>query len=263
MFGDSKKRLIFTISTKVIDDTEKRTHNQLQCVKYKNELHKRLSEYANHCKADFCVETPEVQDYDILNVWKIKQWEKHLNNYDEVMYLDFDIVPNTDISIFEKFNFDKIITHLIPTPISRFVSSRFDLENKESFIKTLDKYHWYIKTNQVRDMLMSQIIMPKNQWMMNTGTFGGNRRIRDELKFSERLDEVRQVVDEVKEYDDRYFYNNETMLTYMIEKYNVPVENLPVHWHQLILSDTDLRICKTSSLIHVITKDFENVFKNL
>ena len=57
-----------------------------------------------------------------------------------------------------------------------------------------------------------------------------NRRVRDELKFSERLDEVKQVVDEVKDIDDRYFYNNETMLTYMIEKYNVPVENLPVHW---------------------------------
>ena len=98
---------------------------------------------------------------------------------------------------------------------------------------------------------------------MNTGTFGGSRRVRDELRFSERLDEVKQVVDEVKDIDDRYFYNNETMLTYMIERYDVPVENLPVHWHQLILNGTDLRVCKTSSLIHVITKDFENVFKNL
>lgn len=263
MYGAMKKKLIFTICTKVTDSTEKRTHNQAQFKKHEGELHRRLHRYASDCRADFCIRTPEVQDYDDLNIWKIKQWENHLNDYEEVMYLDFDIVPNTNISIFEKFNFDRLITHLIPTPLPRFTSSRFDLEDKESFVKTLDKYHWYIKTKQMKDMLMSQMIRPKNEWMMNTGTFGGSRRVRDELKFSERLDEVKQVVDEVKDIDDRYFYNNETMLTYMIEKYNVPVENLPVHWHQLILSDTDLRVCKTSSLIHVITKDFENVFKNL
>lgn len=263
MFGALKQKLIFTISTKVTDTTQKRTRNQEQFKKHECELHRRLHRYASDCRADFRIETPEVQDYDDLNIWKIKQWENHLNDYEEVMYLDFDIVPNTNVSIFEKFNFDKLITHLIPTPLTRFVYSEFDLEDKESFVKTLDKYHWYIKTKQMHDMLLSQLIRPKNEWMMNTGTFGGSRRVRDELRFSERLDEVKQVVDEVKDIDDRYFYNNETMLTYMIERYDVPVENLPVHWHQLILNGTDLRVCKTSSLIHVITKDFENVFKNL
>ena len=152
---------------------------------------------------------------------------------------------------------------MTPTPIPRFVQSRFDLEDKESFIKTLDKYHWVIKTKQYKDMVYSQLCQPKNEGLMNTGTVGGNKKVRDNLKFSDRLDEVKKVVDEIKEKDDRYFYNNETMLTYMIDKYNVPLENLPTHWHQLILSDTNLRVCKTSSLIHVINKDFEGVFNHL
>ena len=263
MSGDLKKRLIFSIGTEVSDITEKRLHNANQFKKFSSKLREGLKQYAENCNADFNLTTFTTKNYDDLNREKIKMWEKYLDDYDEVMYLDFDIIPNTNKNIFEKFNFNSLVTYMTPTPIPRFVQSRFDLEDKESFIKTLDKYHWVIKTKQYKDMMYSQLCQPKNEWMMNTGTFGGNKKVRDELRFSDRLNEVKKVVDEVKQIDDRYFYNNETMLTYMIEKYNVPLENLPTHWHQLILSDTNLKICKTSSLIHVINKDFENVFNFL
>ena len=148
MSGDLKKRLIFSIGTEVSDITEKRLHNANQFKKFSSKLREGLKQYAENCNADFNLTTFTTKNYDDLNLEKIKMWEKYLDDYDEVMYLDFDIIPNTNKNIFEKFNFNSLVTYMTPTPIPRFVQSRFDLEDKESFIKTLDKYHWVIKTKQ-------------------------------------------------------------------------------------------------------------------
>ena len=40
MFNALRKKLIFTISTKVTDTTEKRTHNQEQFKKHESQLHR-------------------------------------------------------------------------------------------------------------------------------------------------------------------------------------------------------------------------------
>ena len=98
---------------------------------------------------------------------------------------------------------------MLDTPISRFVYSKEDLDNKERFYKTLDKYHWLVKTKQYHHMLMSEMIQPKTEWMINTAVFGGNKTFRDKLKFSTRLLTNQHVIDEIKDMDNRYFYNNE------------------------------------------------------
>jgi len=82
----------------------------------------------------------------------------------------------------------------------------------------------------------------------------------NELKFSERLDHCKKLIDSIKHIDDRYFYNNEIIISFMLDRYNIPTVNLPPHWHELVLTDTvDARI-KYSYLLHVITKDFDKVF---
>lgn len=269
MCGVLKKKLIFSIYTDVNVESEfadKRNNTQKQFKAHWKKLYDYQLKYSRLCNADHFLATPSKQDYDDLNVYKIKLWEQLLDKYDAVMYLDLDVIPLTEVNIFEKFDFSKLVTYMCPTPLPKFTShiQFFEKEKDEAgFIETLDKYHWLVKTKQKNDMLLSQLIKPKYDWMMNTGTFGGSKHTRNELKFSERLDEVKSVVDEVLNIDDRYFHNNETMLTYMVEKYNLDVDNMPQHWHQLILSDDDLKSCRASSLIHVITKDFESVFKNL
>ena len=42
-------------------------------------------------------------------MYKIQKWEEFLDQYDRVLYLDLDIIPNTKINIFDKFDFDKIV----------------------------------------------------------------------------------------------------------------------------------------------------------
>ena len=274
--GEHMNDLIFSIYTSVTDTTKKRTHNQEQFKKHFTRLKNGLKNYADVCNADFKLLTPDTTDYDNLNVYKLQQWEKFCDDYDRVLYLDFDIIPNTNINIFSKFDFNKVVTHLLP--VNSF-NERIGLKTKtesttdfyvrtkskdfEKQKKELDQYHWLIKGQQKRDMMKSDGVTKWNDVIANTGTFGGSAISRNELKFSERLDHCKKLIDSIKHIDDRYFYNNEIIISFMLDRYNIPTVNLPPHWHELVLTDTvDARI-KYSYLLHVITKDFDKVFNIL
>ena len=152
MSGDSKKRLIFSIYTKVEEDkgfVSKRQNHMNQFETHFDKLKYGLKNYANICNADFKLIQPDIQHFDNLNNYKIELWENFCEDYDEVLYFDFDIIPNTTKNIFESFDFNKLVCVMLDTPISRFVYSKEDLDNKERFYKTLDKYHWLVKTNSI------------------------------------------------------------------------------------------------------------------
>lgn len=268
MSGDMKKRLIFTIYTKVEEDDgfwAKRNYVMNQFETYFDKLVGTIKKYASHCNAEFKLLSPSSQHYDDLNVYKIQQWENFCEDYDEVLFLDLDIIINTEKNIFEYYDFNKFVGVLLETPISRFVYSKEDLDNQQEFYQSLDKYHWLVKTKQYHHMLMSQFIMPKTEWMMNTAVFGGNKNFRNKLKFTERLSEHKQVIDEIKDMDDRYFYNNEIIMCYSLERYELmdEVQRLPTHWYGDVFTDSDLRLCKTHYFNHIYSKDFGPVFKIL
>ena len=268
--------LIFSIYTKITDTTKKRSHNSIQFEKHFHRLRDGLKNYAEICNADFKLLTPDSTNYDDLNIYKIEQWEKFCDEYDRVLYLDFDVIPNTNINIFEKFDFNKFITHFIPIDdFNERVGLRTKAETKQQFLirtqskeykdqlKELDEYHWLIKGLMKKDMMKADGVPLTQNVICNTGIFAGNHVARDQLKFSERIDECRKLIDSIKHIDKRYFYNNEVFVSYMIDKYKVPVLDVPPHWHELVLTDTvDARI-KYSCLVHVITKDFERVFNIL
>lgn len=271
--GEHMNDLIFSIYTSVTDTTKKRTHNQEQFKKHFTRLRNGLKNYADLCNADFKLLTPDSTDYDNLNVYKLQQWEKFCDDYDRVLYLDFDIIPNTNINIFSKFDFDKVVTHLLP--VDDF-NERIGLKTKTESItdfhirtkskdfekqkEELDQYHWLIKGQQKKDMMKSDGVTKWNDVIANTGTFGGSAISRDQLKFSERLDHCKKLIDSIKHIDDRYFYNNEIIISFMLDRYNIPTVNLPPHWHELILTDTVKSKIKYSYLLHVITKNFDKVF---
>lgn len=274
--NNEKKRLIFSIFTKITDTTKKRTDNQKQFEIYYKDLVRGLADYAKTCNADYILLSPEVIDYDNLNVYKIQQWEKLLDEYDNVMYLDFDIIPNTTRNIFEEFDFNKVVTRLLPVndylkqtgfkaPGESFTDfyERTKLKEYQEQKKELDQYHWLIKGQQKKDMFKADSAIGCKDVIANTGTFGGNRNARDTLKFSERLDHCKKLIDSIKHLDDRYFYNNEIIVSFMLDRYNVPTIDLPPHWHELVLTDTPMIKLKYSYLIHVITKDFKGVYKVL
>ena len=173
------------------------------------------------CNADFKLLTPNSTDYDNLNIYKIKQWEKFCDEYDRVLYLDFDIIPKY-INIFSKFDFDKV-DHFKQfddfnerigfkshqNQIDFYIRSKSEGLKKQK--KQLDQYHWLIKGKQKSDMMITNGVDKWDDVIANTGTFGGSQVARDQLKFSERLDHCKKLIDSIKHIDDRYFYNNEIL----------------------------------------------------
>ena len=78
-------------------------------------LVKLKEQYANHIGAEFKLFTNDNNwkifkekykdyEYDVVNLYKIYLLEKLSNDYDNVLYLDLDVVPNTNECFFTKFN---------------------------------------------------------------------------------------------------------------------------------------------------------------
>ena len=58
-----------------------------------------------------------------------------------------------------------------------------------------------------KDMMKVDGVPLTQNVIVNTGIFGGNHIARDQLKFSERMDECKKLIDSIKHIDKRYFYN--------------------------------------------------------
>ncbi len=161
MSGDSKKRLIFSIYTKVEEDegfVSKRQNHMNQFETHFDKLKYGLENYANICNADFKLIQPDVQHFDNLNNYKIELWEDFCEDYDEVLYFDFDIIPNTTKNIFESFDCEALF-------MSTHSTDGYNCMPKvEQWVKTINVPGRYLnsgvyigKTSFIKELYLSLI----------------------------------------------------------------------------------------------------------
>tara|TARA_E500000318_G_scaffold37802_2_gene36387 strand:+ start:51 stop:875 length:825 start_codon:yes stop_codon:yes gene_type:complete len=270
MSGDSKKRLVFSMYTTNISEDERSNSAKIggagnMFEKYFDRLVQQHKIFAEKMGADYIIETPEVIAFDKLTMWKLFKWEEYVEEYDEVLYIDLDVIPNNKnikSNIFDQYDFSKIVAACNNTDDTTLFNYH-ELRDFKRLYQTLDKYHWSVKTRMFHHMLLSQLIQPKFFRMINTGVWGGSKVIKDKLKFSERFEECKQVLDEIKDMDNRYFYNNEVFVSYILEKYDLAdqFDLLPDHWHRFFLNDSNYNSVNTAYLIHVMNKDFEGILR--
>jgi len=139
-------------------------------------------------------------------------------------------------------------------------------------MKVLDKYNEHIKALCKKAMLINQNIVSKDYELVNTGIVGGNKKSISNLKFTERLDDMLQVLSDTKKeqfYGEDitkfFFANNEVFVHYLLDKYNIDWFNLPESWHKIHYR-RDLDITpeyKESHMIHLISKKFDELWKVL
>ena len=117
LYGGIMKNIIYSIYIKN-DDTSLRPIHQftkLQLAKHYQKLIDVKQKYAKHCNAEFRLYENDTYwqkfkkkftgyQFDIINLYKIHLWEELGKTYDNVLYFDFDVVPNTIESFFEKFD---------------------------------------------------------------------------------------------------------------------------------------------------------------
>lgn len=267
------KRVIFTIWDEIKKEISGPTEmeakniynmdmaNSLMLNEYFDKLVKNKNDYADLIGAKFICFVDEMKNFDIeadteftkVNLFKHHMMAKLAEEYDEVMYVDMDVVFNTDLNVFNELDLSKGIY------VKDQDKDILCKEKSEIILSQIGKRAPTLKYFITKDLLNG-----KDNHVMNTGIMIGNSDHIRKIKFIERYEEAKNKINVLKtepELINKYYYpNNESIFSYILEKYNVPYVLLDESWHK-IYDDTPEEGL-TGNCIHFINKQFGRFFKD-
>jgi len=268
------KRLIYSVYTPCMDEDHPSTneHKREQFTKYHDLIHDRHREYAAFCGADYRLCEPGMDlDYDItyneVQFEKIRCFELFAKEFDEVVYLDFDAIPNKNIpNIFESIPMDKMGVYPLYrpyTPLEMTTALEYDgFDYMNVFIKIAAKSSMRILENKGRGEPM----------VFNTGVMTGGSEAIKKLEWSENFDKMNELLESSKEesiypieISSKFVPNNEVYMTYLLEDlgYNAHsmawnyIEAKSFAWNEPTVQK------RKAFIMHYIDKEFEKSFGEL
>jgi len=258
-----KKRLIFTIySADVKEHKSANEYKRAQFAKYKDQIITAQSKYADNVGADYKVIDPNCDQYNEIQFIKLYKLDEFAHEYDEVLYLDFDIVPNTIVNFFEFFNLNTICAYSfgrIPNKKELIAAARWD---------QFDPMNVYIKTSCKNAMLLLHDIIGNDE-LINTGVVGGNSSVIKKMGFKSNMWEMSETFAEActdnlypPNIASHWFPNNEAFISYLIEKNNIPFTNIGLPWN-FILDQFCPNYSSAAHFIHHVNKEFGLSFPNV
>ena len=212
--------------------------------------------YANQLKEKY----PYLTTYNIINFYKIHLMYELGKTYDEILFLDFDVVPIQNLNFFEHWDLTKGIAVLNNNdrriPIERVNDTSQTIRSPSS------KYF------NAQAMLFEKGLSTKND-VINTGIVGINKDHLAKLNyfkdFTENLTLMSRLKNGVGIFPDKvlqYFgWDNETLFSVKLQENNVPVQWLDNKWHYFLYHQGF--IPKETILCHTINKDFDLVWRRL
>lgn len=251
------KRIIFSTYTNTVDNHASATDfKKSQFEKFKGDLERSQKEYAALCGADYDLYVTKERDYATIQFDKLRRMEYFANFYDEVVYLDFDVVPRTNKNMFNHFDLQTICAYGIDrTPPVETL--KWALE-KDKF----DLMNMYSKTCAKNAMLLLDEIYGSAE-IINTGVVAANSEAIKNLNFSENFEMMNGKIYEAmadnlypEEISRNWHPNNEVYISYLIERFNIPYTNIGLQWNLLID-----RACPEPTdaayMWHHVNKEFE------
>ena len=234
---------------------------------YFDRLVENKKEYAEKINVDFKFFHNTMQDFDIeagLEFAKVNLYKHHLmamlaEDYDEVCYVDMDVLFNTDENIFEVHDLSKGIH--VRDQDEDIISK----DKKELLFEVIGLRSPTLKYHITKDLLDGG-----DNHVMNTGIMLAKAETIRQIRFIERTREVIPRIEKMK--DDclnndnfsmivmSYYPNNESIFSYILEEYNIPYVLLDTEWH-VLYGDTPSVGCE-GKLIHFINKQFGRFFKD-
>ena len=216
----------------------------------------KYKEYYDEMKSKY----PFLTTYNIINFYKIYLLYKFSSKYDEILFLDFDVVPNTKENFFEVWDLSKGIAILN----NNDKVMRLDelTESNQTIRSPTSKYY------NTKAMLFDMGMKTEND-VVNTGIIGINKSNLYKLAYFNTFDQDMIKMTQLK-FDTSVFpkkvvgyfgYDNETLFGVKIKENDVPVQWLDDKWHYFF--DKWLFIPKDTKLIHVINKRFDIVWRNV
>ena len=196
--------------------------------------------------------------YNIINFYKIHLLYELAKEYDEILFLDFDVVPIQNISFFEHWDLSKGIAVLNNndrrTPIERVTDTSQTIRSPAS------KYF------NCQAMLFEKGLSTKND-VINTGIIGASAEHLNTLAYFEDFDKNLKLMTNLTKESDlhpprllKYFgWDNETLFAVKIKENNVPILWLDDKWHYFFSNQK--HVPQKVILCHTINKDFDTVWR--
>ena len=228
--------------------------------------------YAEHCESEFIMFTddeqyrqfkrnflldfPELTEYEVINFYKIHLLTDLARKYDEILYLDFDVVPLTDEVFFDVWDLSKGIC--IYNNNKQVIRNR----NVSHSIRSPSAKYFNCQA-----MLLDGGYNPRND-VINTGIIGARKEDIISLdyfgKFKDTIDLMTKLRTEKNDIYpqniiDMFRYDNETIFSYKKEINNINVQWLDDKWHYFF--DKQGYIPRETRFVHAICKDFDKVWE--
>jgi len=227
--------------------------NQLN-VDFKIFEYEDYKEYHNYFKNKY----PFITTYNIINFYKLHLLYELSKSYDEILYLDFDVVCLTNDNFFETWNLGKGICVFDNSNIVKTIEAV--TERSQTIRSPTSKYY------NTQAMLIEKGLNPKNK-VINTGIIGANKDNINLLKYFDDFDNNLNIMTKLKSnYDifpkkivDFFGYDNETLFSVKLIENKVPVQWLDNYWHYFF--DTQGFIPKETKFVHTINKKFDVVWR--
>lgn len=218
-------------------------------------MFERDSKYENYLQW-FQQNYPDVTEYNVINFYKIKLMYDLAERYDEILYLDFDVVPITDQNFFEVWDLSKGIA--IANNNDKVRKVRFAEVNSCNRSPTAKYYNSMA-------MLIDQEYGYEND-VFNTGIIGASTEHLNQLEYFNNFNDTLDMMKRLQQYGQSMFpdnivdifgYDNETVWSYKVGSTNTPIQWLDDNWHFFFDGDY---IKKDSKFIHAINKKFNKIW---
>jgi len=214
--------------------------------------HEDYQSFEKSFKSDF----PELTGYEIINFYKIHLLYELSKKYDEILYLDFDVIPLTHESFFNAWDLSKGIC---------VYSNNDKVEKKSTTNHSIRSPS--AKYFNCHAMLLEEGLNPDND-VINTGIICARKEDIIKLDFFGKFKDTIDLMTKLRKDNsglypqniiDMFRYDNETIFSFKTKVNQVNIQWLDNKWHYFL--DTQKFIPEDTKIVHAISKDFDLVWR--
>ena len=228
------------------DKVNKSLRTKQRLMKYKDKL---IQNHKNYAKAigveyfnfgydemyqDFSKQFTDLSEYDIINLYKVWLLDQLTREYDTVLYIDYDVYFHNNINAFDFLPAETQLCCQADTPLDAGVmpNARGYFEHYDKDFRNPQAKYWNAHA------LLQEEDLDGDNYVFNTGIMMASRKVMERLDYFSDIDEVIETMKELKEFSmyppsiqASFGYDNETIMSYKVNKNGVPVHRLSKTWH--------------------------------
>ena len=222
-----------------------------------DDLYKRFSTL-------FQLQYTEISEYDIVNFYKHHIMYELTKEYDEICYLDFDVVVNTKESVFEVHDIYNKFGCANSNKLAEW-GKKIPAKQYNTCIRNPATKYW-----NAHAMLEDQGYDSENN-VFNTGIMVASAKVIKELGYFNNFKENLNIMTRLKNDEDSFYpynirrvfgYDNETLFSYLIHSKNISVQYLNGPWHTIVDERYEnMNQVPSAKLYHFINKKMEWMFE--